>query len=215
MVGRGARLFEWKSNCLVLDFTNNTKTHGPVDLIDIDGDGNVKTSPYRVCPQCGKLIEPKAKACECGYSFERECHKCHSLFDRSLAVCPDCGAFVPTVKRKVEHSDTATDAEILSSDGTKTEPITDITVERHKKEGKRDSVKVTYYTDSFGMRAFRDWLCFDHGGYALEMAKRRWLKLGGKIPTPRSVDEALSRSKELEAPKEISVKREGKYWRVV
>jgi superfamily II DNA or RNA helicase len=216
IVGRVTRLHPGKKNGLVLDFTDNLHTHGPVDLIDIDGDGNVKTSPYRVCPECGKLIPPQAKACECGYSFERECHKCHGLFDRDLKVCPNCGAFVPGRPRKIDHNTEATDGQILSDGyGLVTEPIDSIETKLHTKEDKPDSMKVTYRGANFPYSSWNEWLCFDHSGYPARKAAQRWVRLDGRVPTPQSVSEALERSDELVAPKEIRLQKEGKYWRVL
>lgn len=215
IVGRGTRLHPGKTDCLVLDFTDNTRTHGPVDLIDVDGSGNVRTSPYRVCPECGALIPPREKACKCGYSFQRECHKCHSLFDRDLAFCPDCMAPVPTTKRKVEHNAEASNAQVLS-DGSSlvTEEVKWIEAVLHCKPDKPDSVRVKYFFDSFG-RHHSDWLCFDHGGYARQKAQQKWQRLGGLSPAPSTTEEALGRSDELAAPEKITVKKDGKYWRVL
>lgn len=215
MVGRVSRTSPGKENGLVLDFTANMHTHGPVDLIDIDGDGNVKTSPYRVCPECGKLIEPGQKACDCGYSFERECAKCHSLFDRDLAACPDCGTFVKRVERKIEHDTEASDGQVISDGSAIAETVEFMTANRHQKEGKPDSVKITYYFDELMHRKQSEWLCFDHGGYAARKAAQRWVRLGGEVPTPSSVEEALQRQSELTAPTEIERVRDGKYWRVL
>lgn len=215
MVGRITRLCDGKENGLVLDFTDNTRTHGPVDLIDVDGDGNVRTSPYRVCPQCGELIEPRSKGCKCGYSFERECHNCHSLFDRDLACCPECGTFVKRRERKIEHNTTASDADILSGNEPIIEEIDHLSVARHKKEGKPDSVKVTFETPYFPYTKYNDWLCFDHGGFAKQKAQSKWIWLGGQDPVPENTEEALQRYGELQPPEKIKVKLDGKYWRVI
>jgi len=217
MIGRAMRPYEGKEDALVLDFTNNTHVHGPVDLIDIDGNGEVKTSPYRVCPECGKLIPPREKACECGYSFQRECYKCHALFDRSLAACPDCGAFVRKPRRKVAHEETAGGGELLSNgDNTPYEiDVEGIDVVRHQKEGKPDSVKVSFYENGTLGNTYHDWLCFDHSGFAMEKARAKWVALGGLSPAPLRTDRALDRRAELRAPEKVRVKREGKYWRLI
>jgi len=215
IVGRGARLAPNKTDCLVCDFTDNTHRHGPVDLIDVDGDGNCKTSPYRVCPMCGELIEPRQKACSCGYSFERECYKCHSLFDRDLAACPDCGAFVRVPDRSPKHNETTSDDDILSDDGKyiRHEAIEYMTVGRHQKDGKPDSMKVSYFVSMSG-KPYQEWLCFDHGGFATQKAKAKWSSLGGMLPEPSSTNEAMDRRDELQTPSQITVVKEGKYWRV-
>jgi DNA repair protein RadD len=214
MVGRIARLSTGKVNGMVVDFTNNTYEHGPIDLITCDKSGDVKTCPYHVCPMCGKLIEPKAKACACGYSFERECAKCHALFDRDLKQCPDCGHWIKQVGRKIDHNTEAADGEILSGEGDNNKfYVVDWSFTRHTKEGKPDSLKVTYWDTMMQSRS--EWVCLEHGGYAGEKASSWWWRRCGKAPTPTTVGEALGRTGELKCPTEITIKKEGKYWRVL
>ncbi len=47
MIGRGMRIADGKKDCLVLDFTENTVNHGPVDSVTVkkkgDGDGEAAT----------------------------------------------------------------------------------------------------------------------------------------------------------------------------
>jgi len=215
MVGRVSRLHPGKADGLVLDFTDNIHRHGPVDLIEVDGDGNVRTRPYRDCPKCRKKVRPGAPRCECGHSFQKECKKCRSLCDMDLKVCPDCGEFFG-MDRSAAHGTTAHSGGILSDQGSVTvKPVEELDCRRHKKDGRPDSVKVTYYTDRISFEKYSEWLCFDHGGYASERARQRWGQLGGQDPAPVSVDEALERIAELRAPDCISVKRDGKYWRVL
>jgi DNA repair protein RadD len=216
MVGRVTRLHPGKSTGLVLDFTNNLHVHGPVDLIDIDGNGNVKTSPYKICFVCGKLIPPGAKGCECGYSLEKECHKCHGLFDKDLKVCPLCGAFAQSRPRNRDHNTEAANGEILSGDtGTRTIKIDEMDVSKHQKAGKPNSVKLSFYEAHAIFKCHNDWLCFDHGGYTQRKAIQKWLALGGLSPAPLSVEQALIRRGELLCPDSITIQRDGKYWRVI
>ena len=78
-----------------------------------------------------------------------------------------------------------------------------------------DSMKVTYWSPHFPYCSWNEWLCFDHSGYAAKKAAQRWVRLGGQVPTPASVDEALERSDELVSPDEIKLQKDGKFWRVL
>jgi DNA repair protein RadD len=70
------------------------------------------------------------------------------------------------------------------------------------------------YRDGHG--TYCEWLALEHEGPAQRFAVRKWRELGGKLPAPTSVDEALSRSGEIiNQVRKIAVVREGKYWRVL
>lgn len=70
MLGRGTRLSEGKTNCLVLDYTTNTECHG---FLGDDNYPNAKgVSPeYKCCLMCEEVIKVREKICpECGYEWE-------------------------------------------------------------------------------------------------------------------------------------------------
>jgi len=208
MVGRVSRLAPDKANGLVLDFTGNTATHGPVDLIDIGGDGEVRTAPARVCEACGCECKPTSKVCEhCGHKFVKDCPKCMAPCEKDALVCNECGHWFK-VDKEPSHETTAQGGAIVSGDDdTWDEDVDTWYADRHKKEGKPDSVRVEYWTPMG--RTFGEWLCFDHGGYAEEKARKWW---GPEHPW--TTDEALERFAELEQPTRITLKRDGKYKRV-
>jgi DNA repair protein RadD len=83
------------------------------------------------------------------------------------------------------------------------------------KDGRPDSLKLTYYEADSITGSYSEWLCFEHGGYAAKRAAQKWARLGGSMPVPATVADAIERFPELEAPDEIQVKKEGKYWRVL
>jgi DNA repair protein RadD len=66
---------------------------------------------------------------------------------------------------------------------------------------------------SCGVVKYREWVCFEHGGYATEKA-RMWWKQRGNDLAPETTEEALERQSELLEPSDILVRREGKYDRV-
>lgn len=157
MVGRGLRLHESKTDCLVLDYGRCIDTHGPIDCIDDD--------------------EVKLHACT----------GCGDVFSRVLRICPHCGMEIPKKvmealeegdrkeKEKVMHEKEAADRAILGSEPEEL-TVDDVTVHIHKKAGKPDSIRVQYRC---GISTVKEWVCLDHPGIAGGMARQWWDKRFG------------------------------------
>ena len=213
LVGRGSRTYAGKKDCLVLDFTDNTYRHGPVDLISIDGDGNVKTCPYRICDGCGELCDPREKVCpKCGHKRVKTCANCQNQIDVDATKCPECGARCVR-PREAKHGKKAARGTLISANGWREVEVESWQFWEHRKEGKPPSMRVEYYCTN-RKEPYRQWLCFQHGGYATDKALDWWQWLGNE-PAPVDTAEALSRVDELRMPPVIQVKR-GKngYWEV-
>lgn len=138
-VGRGFRLHPEKEDCLVLDFAGNCLRHGPVDAINAPGastEGDGK-APSKVCPECDEVVHAAA----------RECPACEFVFEQE--------------ESKPKHETKPTEAPILSSEKPLFDwmPVTDMSVRRHQKPGKPDSVRIDFYC---GYRRVSKWLCPDH-----------------------------------------------------
>jgi DNA repair protein RadD len=76
MCGRGLRLFEGKTDCLILDFGQNLRRHGPLDADDY-GVSKTKSgshaAPEKKCPECKAPAPLAAKVCEeCGHEFSED-----------------------------------------------------------------------------------------------------------------------------------------------
>jgi len=207
MVGRLTRKSPGKTNGLVLDYTDNTHKHGPVDLIDCDSDGNVRTAPCRICTECGALMEPGCKVCECGAKATKECPSCKSLVDKAFKQCPDCGQWF-IVKREPKHRAEVSGGAILSSEPIE---VDDWDAVEWQKKDKPDSMRVTYWA---GLAQYSEWICLEHGGYAAGKAATWWYAKGGKTPVPATVKEAIKRWDELKMPEKILVEQDGKYKRI-
>jgi DNA repair protein RadD len=205
MVGRITRIHPGKENGLVLDFTDNTKNHGPVDRITIDGDGEVKTSPCRICVSCGGLVPQGEIICpNCGDELKKYCAVCMAPMALKDTACPTCG-YDPYRPRVAKHNTTASTESIISSLIPKVIEITSWEIARHKKQDRPDSVRVRYWS---GIDHYDEWWCFDHGGYAAQKACK-WL--GQQATTTEAIEVLKSRT----PPKSITVRQDGKYWRVL
>jgi DNA repair protein RadD len=186
--GRGMRTAQEKQNCLVLDFGGNILRHGPIDCIHVKAKGK------------------KGKKAEIKKMPVKECPACGSVQSIRVFEC-SCGYQFPLNTTKLSAvPDTAA---ILS------EPeILDVTwhaYKVHNKPGKPPSFKIEYGS---GSRVFYDFLCFEHGGFASDMARKKWMRLCGTTPPVTTID-AVRKSSELPKPGQIKVKKEGEYWRVL
>lgn len=171
MVGRGLRIHPDKTDCLILDFGQNFRRHGPVDAIrvkekdDVEGD-----APCKECPECGEM--------------------CHA----SVLKCPACGHEFPPIVKKQTYN--ASKAAALSSQQkitfTDCEVIDTRYSEHHKKgadESHPKTLRVEYKTGKLGMWR-SEWVCFEHDGFAREKAVK-WWKMRSPDPCPRTIKRVL------------------------
>lgn len=176
-----------KKNCLVLDFAGNTKRLGPINdpvLPRKKGKGPPGPAPVRLCEVCGCYSHASARFCE----------------------NPDCGVEFP---RAVKISTSADTEELIAGVTPRFEtiPVTRVIYSVHKKEGRPDSMKVTYYC---GLRTFKEYICLDHGGYAGRLA-RQWWEMRCPWGVPPSVHDGMLAIDHLRVPKAITIMRKGKY----
>lgn len=187
MVGRGTRTAPGKENCLVLDYGNNVMEHGPFDKVSPRSQGGGSgegEAPTKECPDCAELV----------YTAVRE--------------CPGCGHEFP--EPELNHGSKAYGGAMLSSQiEEEWMDVSDVTYSRHQKQGKPDSIRVTYWC---GLTRVNEWLCPDHGGYAKSMYQARRPLLASGADT---TDEALAEAHHWNRPSRIKVKPEGKYFQIV
>ena len=183
MVGRGMRIAPGKKDALVLDFGQNVQRHGPINSIQVDAktdvDGELEAAPTKECPEC------------------------LSILHAAIRECPDCGFLFPEPKPK--HAIRAASVDVIARPKVSVLSVDFMSHARHKgKNGKRDSVVVTYLA---GLRQFREWLCFEHGGYAASKAADWWAERSPGTPVPETVADALERLGQGEAtrPEEIRI----------
>lgn len=189
MVGRGLRKCEGKVNCKVLDYAGNIERFGPIDQVTIprtpSEDSENIVIPEKMCPECTAILSVSVMECKCGYKFPR----------------------------KLPHDVNASTRSILSALEDDYIPVTDILYTRHRKEGKPDSVRVTYIC---GDKQFSEWVCPEHKG--VNKVAFKWLQDRSCLRTAiqlSTVNEILKRSDELLKPSTIKVKRDGLYYRVI
>jgi DNA repair protein RadD len=186
MVGRGFRLCEGKTDCLVLDFGGNVLRHGPVDAIKITepGDGT-------------------------GEAPAKECPDCHAVIAAGYAVCPECGHEFPD-RQVQQHEAKASDAAILTGQSITNEyPVREVRYGVHaKRDAPPDAPKTMRVQYCIGWNLWRsEWVCFEHSGYARAKAEAWWQRRTD-LPVPSNTAEAvdLANGANLAEPVAVTIK---------
>jgi DNA repair protein RadD len=182
--GRGSRLFEGKTDCLLLDFGENLQRHGPLDSPDYGrrkGAHGETTgeAPVKACPNCGGECAASARQClPCGFEFPRP---------------------------ELKHGTTADLTSATLSEPAKPETwiVRDWSAARHSKKWKRcedgcdeldpgetcdacgtkrpyDTMRVDYVCEPIDRQGnlagetIREWVCLEHEGFAHRKACQWW-----------------------------------------
>lgn len=191
--GRGLRPASGKTDCLWLDFSDTTERMGPVDAIR--GRKKVQRrddqeAPFAICDACGAQVRPA-----------------------SALVCPECGEQLREDEEKAHRG--ASNAAIMAHQVAAkivTYPVDDIRYCAHHKEGSPDSMRVEYWS---GLRSVaREWVCFEHQGFARAKAEAWWSRRGGGA-VPRNVAAALAAADDLPTPARVVVNESGKWPEIV
>lgn len=171
MVGRGLRIHPDKTDCLILDFGQNFRRHGPIDAIKVKEKKDVEgTAPCKECPSCAEM--------------------CHA----SVLICPACGHEFPPIEKKQTFQ--ASRAAALSSQQQTT--FTDFDVidakysehrKKHSPEESPRTLRVDYKVGKLGVWK-SEWVCFEHEGFARSKAMAWWRKRS-QDPCPCTVSRAL------------------------
>jgi len=180
-VGRGTRTADGKTNCLLLDYGQNVERHGLLDQ-----------------------VKPKAKGAGEGEAPVKKCPHCETYNPISALVCIECGEAFPP--RELNHGTHAYKGAVTSDQVQSVWADVDhVSYSRHRKEGKPDSIKVSYLC---GFIMVNEWLCPDHGGYAADRYEKRMPSLGA---TALTTDDALIECQDWIQPSRIKLRPNGKY----
>lgn len=197
--GRGTRLSPAtsKTNCIFADYGGNIRRHGPLDAISVitpDDKPKEKVEPKDVaakwCPSCENAVPVQTRTCpHCDFVWER---------------APD------DEPKHEDRADTASHV-MVSTLPPEWSEVMNMEVSRHAKADKTPSMKVAYWC---GLKTHSEWICFEHSGFPRQKAIQWWRSMGGQLPIPETVVEAIGREKELRQPSHVLVKP-GKFAEIV
>lgn len=183
-----------KQNCLVLDFAGNSARLGPINdpVIPKKSKGG-GDAPIKICET---------------HKLHGEQEGCGAYNHASTRVCcnPECeGDFIFETKLETR----AATQDLIVRD----EPITEwfgvdrITYAVHKKQGRPDSLKVSYFS---GLRRFTEWVTAWHPGNVQHTGEKWWNERTA-IPLPGTAALACDIANELAQPTQILVWTNKKY----
>jgi DNA repair protein RadD len=208
IVGRGLRISQGKTDCLILDFGGNLQRHGALDADDYgiskprNSDGS--EAPSKVCPKCKQEV----------YLSAVKCPECGHLFVRQMDQGPRHGDEIDTT------------SSIVGAPEPQWYDVQEVNWHLHQKKttpGKPPTLCVSYYVSddtmpagNLGWIVVREWVCFEHEGFALSKAFA-WWDARSLQPFPASVAEAITALNHGSArkPSRLLVKKEGQWDKIV
>lgn len=209
MCGRGFRIADGKTECLVLDFAGNIARHGPVD-----GIWKEQSRP-RIAP-----------------AVMKSCPACEELIAGGYRTCPNCGYEFPPPVPELIHSNIPEDGLVVSDvNGPLLKDqhhVTRVVYSLHVKQPAvplrnarpRRSMKVVYITSEG--KAFTEWVCVEHpAGWLPRVRAERWwaMRAPPDLPMPTDANQAveLARLGYLNEPVRITARYEfsSGYFRIV
>jgi len=187
--GRGFRLHESKTDCLVLDYGGNILRHGPVDVIQVRDKGKGSgDAPIKECPKCQLMVHA------------------------AVAVCSDCGYEFPPPERE-SHDGSASHEGILSGEITDTEyDVQEVFYSVHVKRGAGEddprTMRIDYLVGFNDIQS--EWVCPEHVGWAQKKFAKWWTERSHD-PVPDNADLAVRIAKAggLASPEKIVVRKIG------
>jgi DNA repair protein RadD len=196
--GRGLRTHETKTNCLVLDFGENIKRHGPIDALDYGRDRQSSglgggEAPTKMCPNCEEQLAIGVTQCECGFKF------------------PD---------REPKHNASSDDASTVLAT-PETWQVSESSWSKHVKHKDPDApptLRIDHLCVPIGgtmIEVISEWVCLEHSGFARQKA-HRWWKMHSLSDVPSTVEEALylRQCGATVCPYQITTIKEGRFKRI-
>ena len=194
MAGRGLRIAQGKTDCLVLDFAGNVARHGPITAVEPPskrkkGEGE---APTKTCPSCEEIVSANARQCpQCGHEWaapEPVEKPLHLANDDIMGLEPQEMAVTGWMWRK--HT---------------------------SRTSGKDMMQVSYY-GGLADPVVTEYLPVLHEGYAGEKARRQVISIAIKSGANDLSDDLTEMAKAMTAstaPALLKFKRDGKFHRVI
>lgn len=193
MCGRGLRIDPSKKDCLILDYGQNVQRHGTLDDLQVKetGKGGGGEAPVKSCPECMEIMPA------------------------STRICPACGHEMP-IESGPRHGSTADSLAPIAIEAEEPEqlPVEFVSYSVHRKEGKPDSLKVSYHC---GLRyPVSEWVSLNSTSDFAVRKARQWWRMRSMHQIPETIEEAVQIGNigGIAAPRWITVEKQNGYDRV-
>jgi DNA repair protein RadD len=193
MAGRGLRIAEGKTDCLVLDFAGVVEQHGPITAV----------------------TPPPKKGDKVGEAPVKVCHNCQEICALSVRICPACLTPFPEPLRPPLN---LSNLDIMGVEGIDLD-VTSWTWRKHiSRASGKEMLSLTYYGGLSGVPV-TEYLAVTHDGYAGEKSRRLLAEIAHNSGVVldyglSDLHEMAQQLTEGEPPSHIEFKREGKFYTV-
>ena len=194
MAGRGLRIAEGKTDCLVLDFAGVVEQHGPITAVN----------------------PPPRKGDKVGEAPIKVCDNCQEICGLSARVCPACGTPFPEPERPTLK---LSNLDIMGFEGTDLE-VSSWTWRKHiSRASGKEMLSATYY-GGLSDPPVTEYLAVTHDGYAGEKSRRLLADIAYKSKSKLTylmadLHDMAQILTEGQPPSAIEFKREGKFFSII
>lgn len=194
MAGRGLRIAEGKTDCLVLDFAGVVEQHGPITAV----------------------IPPPKKGDRVGEAPVKVCDNCQEICHLSVRECPACGTPFPEPERPMLRLH---NLDIMGVEGVDFEVSTWTWRKHISRASGKEMLSLTYY-GSLSDPPVTEYLAVTHDGYAGEKSRRLLADIAYKAGVvldygTAELHEMAQQLTESQPPSAIEFRREGKFFTVL
>ena len=216
-----------KQNCLVLDYSGNTRRLGPINdpvMPKRPGQKGKGEAPVKMCPHCSMWNHASVRYCgglapvdTTGMTFgEVNNLILRGYFVRGkngVATAKDfCGQEFVFEKKLMAGASTK---QIIKNDLPVTEvyKVNLVSYYANYNKGaasKQPTLRVDYHVDGNNGRAISQWICLFHDGFAGNKA-RRWWRAHCDMAMPSDINQALEVISQLRVPTHIYVDMSKKF----
>ena len=194
MAGRGLRIADGKTDCLVLDFAGVVEQHGPITAVN----------------------PPPKKGDKIGEAPVKVCDNCQEICGLSARVCPACGTPFPEPERPALK---LSNLDIMGFDGTDLE-VSSWTWRKHiSRASGKEMLSVSYY-GGLSDPPVTEYLAVTHDGYAGEKSRRLLADIAYKSKSKLTylmadLHDMAQILTEGQPPSAIEFKREAKFFSII
>jgi len=194
MAGRGLRIAEGKTDCLVLDFAGVVEQHGPITAV----------------------IPPPKKGDKVGEAPVKVCDHCQEICHLSVRECPACGEPFPEPERPMLRLH---NLDIMGVEGVDFEVSTWTWRKHISRASGKEMLSLTYY-GGLSDPPVTEYLAVTPDGYAGEKSRRLLADIAYKAGVvldygTAELHEMAQALTEGQPPSAIEFRREGKFFTVL
>lgn len=196
MLGRGFRIADGKTDCLVLDYSGNLIQHGPVDCLNPE--------------------EPVKR----GESRGKKCPACEAVIASGATTCPECGHQIPRKPREVSAGKANGGAALSDDQQAEWRDVLYTDYLPHRKRGVQDAPEIMrachVLREPFGRcTSVSEWVCLHHPNQYAASKAEQWWRARSDEPLPATIADAIFASHTCKPVARVKLVQDGDWPKIV